>query len=397
MIVDVIMTGEFQRYGQRPWWNVFVAGVFFAVALVLYALDLYALRTDNQLPLWILVIQSAVLCVTQMFRRKAPLPALVIASCILLYDITYDLPLPVMLVFIDLLFSATLSASKRAAWVILGVMTVLALGISVTDGIVSENWRRAFFNMVNLFTLLIVPVWWSFNIRQQGELLHAERQQSRQMRQIAELDRRTAVNAERSRMARDLHDVVAGHLSAIAIQSEALLSMIDDENERKLVRKVLESVRENSLQSLAEMRSMIDLLRAEGGAPDPRTAPARLAELDKLLDSAKAGGLSLQVHTSFDELPVAVDLAAYRIIQEALTNALKHAGGGDARVEVQAVDDQLVIEVTNEMTGPPGKGTGTGLVNMRERAHAVGGDFQAGPWRGGWRVRAVLPTGGVAS
>ncbi|MFC5109967.1 sensor histidine kinase [Kibdelosporangium philippinense] len=393
----VLMIEGVRRYGQRPWWNLFVASSYLGVALVLYATNLYALRTENQLPVWVLVGQSMVLFAAQLFRHKAPIPALAIASCIMVYDFTYDLPLPVMIVFIDLLFCATLGASKRAAQVILGVMIALAVGISLVDGIASADWRRAFFTTVNLFTLLVVPIWWSFNIRQHEELLQAERKQSRQLRQIAELDRRTAVNAERSRMARDLHDVVAGHLSAIAIQSEALLTMVDDEKERKLVRTVLESVRQNSLQSLAEMRSMIDILRADGGTADPRTAPARLAELDKLLDSARAGGLSLDVHKSFDELPVAVDLAAYRIIQEALTNALKHAGGGGARVDVQVAGEELIIEVLNEMTGPPGKGTGTGLVNMRERAHAVGGDFQAGPWQGGWRVRAVLPMGGVAS
>jgi signal transduction histidine kinase len=171
------------------------------------------------------------------------------------------------------------------------------------------------------------------------------------------------------------------------------------DSDPKLVKTVLKSVRENSIQSLAEMRAMIEVLRADGGAEDPRTAPARLAELDRLIDSARAGGLDLDVRRSDKsaDLPVAVDLAAYRIVQEALTNALKHASGGVAKVEVRVEDGKLVVEVTNELTSTPGTGTGTGLVSMRERAHAVGGEFSAGPWAGGWRVRAVLPIGGVAS
>nr|WP_042195303.1 histidine kinase [Kibdelosporangium sp. MJ126-NF4]CEL21913.1 putative two-component system sensor kinase [Kibdelosporangium sp. MJ126-NF4]CTQ92693.1 putative two-component system sensor kinase [Kibdelosporangium sp. MJ126-NF4] len=394
----MILTVAIRRYRQRPWWDLFVALVFFGVALTLYATDLYAISPDNQLPLWVLISQSGVLCVAQVFRRKAPLAMLSIATGILLADLAYNLTLPVMLVFIDLLFNATLSTTRRASRIILATAVVIVFGIAIAAGVVSGDWRKAFFAFQSVFSLLIIPVWWSFNIRQHDEILQAERESTEQLRRIAELDRRTAVVAERAQMARDLHDVVAGHLSAIAIQSEALLTMAD--RDPKVVKTVLKSVRENSIQSLAEMRAMIDVLRADGGENDPRTAPARLAELDRLVDSARAGGLALDVHRAVqDELPVAVDLAAYRIIQEALTNALKHSGGGGAKVDVRVAGDRLIIEVVNDLTGAPaaGDGTGTGLVSMRERATAVGGDFEAGPWSGRWRVRAALPIGGVAS
>ncbi|ONI84401.1 hypothetical protein ALI144C_14650 [Actinosynnema sp. ALI-1.44] len=394
----MILTSWVRRYRPRPWWDVFVALCFFGVALVLYASDLYAISPANQLPLWVLISQSGLLCVAQMFRRKAPLAMLAIATGILLTDLAYNLTLPVMMVFVDLLFNATLSTTRRASRMILATAITIVVAISIVVGILSRDWRQGFFAFQGVSSLLIIPVWWSFNIRQHDELLQAERENSRQLRRIAELDRRTAVAAERGQMARDLHDVVAGHLSAIAIQSEALLTMADRDPD--LVRTVLKSVRENSIQSLAEMRAMIDVLRTDGGADDPRTAPARLAELDRLVDSARAGGLALDVHRAVDgELPVAVDLAAYRIIQEALTNALKHSGGGGATVDVRVVAGQLIIEVVNDLskTAAAGDGTGTGLVSMRERAHAVGGDFEAGPWSGGWRVRAALPMGGTAS
>ncbi|MET0233961.1 MAG: histidine kinase [Kibdelosporangium sp.] len=384
------------RYRARPWWDAFVALTFFAVALVLYATDFYTVSTAEQLPLWVLITQSAVLCVAQAFRRKAPLAMLGAGTVILLADFAYGVTVPVIMVFVDLLFSATTNSSRRASRFILGSVVAIVLGIGVVTVVLGGGWRTAFFNAMNAFGLLIVPVWWSFNVRQHSEIAEAERANSRQLRKIAELDRRTAVAAERTQMARDLHDVVAGHLSAIAIQSEALLTMAD--RDPGVVQAVLRSMRENSIQSLAEMRAMIDVLRADGGADEPRTAPARLAELDRLVDSARAGGLSLDVRRSSgaDDLPVAVDLAAYRIVQEALTNALKHASGGVARVEVRVENSQLIVEVTNDLTGEPGTGTGTGLVSMRERAHAVGGEFVAGPWSGGWRVRAVLPIG-VAS
>jgi signal transduction histidine kinase len=384
------------RYRDRPWWDAVVALTFFAVALVLYATDFYAVSITEQLPLWVLISQSAVLCVAQMFRKKAPLAMMGIGASILLADFAYNVSIPVILVFVDLLFSATTYTSRTASRFVLGSAIAVVLGIGVFTAVATGDWRAAFFNTINAFSLLVVPVWWAFNVRQHSEIAEAERANSRQLRKIAELDRRTAVAAERAQMARDLHDVVAGHLSAIAIQSEALLTMADSDPE--LVRRVLKSVRENSIQSLAEMRAMIEVLRADGGAEDPRTAPARLAELDRLLDSARAGGLELDVRRSggADDLPVAVDLAAYRIVQEALTNALKHASGGVAKVEVRVESSQLIVEVTNDLTGDPGTGTGTGLVSMRERAHAVGGSLVAGPWSGGWRVRAVLPLGGVA-
>ncbi len=191
-------------------------------------------------------------------------------------------------------------------------------------------------------------------------------------------------------MARDLHDVVAGHLSAIALQSEAVLSVAGDDP--ATVRTVLASVRENSVQSLAEMKAMIDLLRAE--EPDPHTAPARLADLERLLDSARAAGLDVTVQAELGgELPAAVDLTAYRIVQEALTNAVKHAAGSQARVMVRRDGDVVVVEVTNNLTAVPSAVEGTRLVSMRERAAALGGTLTAGLAAGGWRVHVVLPTG----
>ncbi|NRN67288.1 Integral membrane sensor signal transduction histidine kinase [Kibdelosporangium sp. 4NS15] len=385
------MSEAVTRYRRSGWWDVVIALVFFAVALVLYATDLYALVPQEQLPLGLLITQSAVLCVAQMLRRRAPLVMLAIATGILLGNLSYGLPIPVIIVFVYLLVNATLSTTRRGSRFILAGAIVTVLTVGVADVGVTGDWRHGFFTVLNVFSLLIVPVWWSFNIRQHDEILEAERASSRQLHRIAELDRRTAVADERAWMARDLHDVVAGHLSAIAIQAEALLSVAD--RDPQLVRTVLKSVRENSIQSLAEMRAMIDVLQADNGEKSPRTAPATLAELDRLVDSARAGGLVLEIRRAFGDLPVAVDLAAYRIVQEALTNALKHASGGSAAVEVRVEDTHLIVEVTNDLTGPPGAGAGTGLVSMRERAHAVGGDFQAGPWSGGWRVRAVLPLG----
>jgi signal transduction histidine kinase len=145
------------------------------------------------------------------------------------------------------------------------------------------------------------------------------------------------------------------------------------------------------------MRAMIVLLRADGEPQDEATAPARLADLAKLIASARVSGMEIEVRNEIDEsvsLPAAVDLTAYRIAQEALTNAMKHAPRSTARVEIRFVDGMLTVEVANALTREPWSttDTGTGLLNMRERAVTVGGTFFAGPSENGWLVRAILPT-----
>lgn len=235
----------------------------------------------------------------------------------------------------------------------------------------------------------VIPVWWAMNVRQHRAAAEEQRARADQLARINELDRTAAVQAERARMARDLHDVIAGHLSAIAIQSEAVLSMVD--GDPAAMRRVLRSVRENSVQSLTEMQAMIRLLRSDESDVE-RTAPSRLRDIAQLLDSARAAGLDVEAAAAaVADLPVAVNLSAYRIVQEALTNVVKHAPGARASVTVDRRDSTLVVEVTNERTGPPANGAGHGLLNMRERAQAVGGVLEAGPHERLWRVRAELP------
>jgi signal transduction histidine kinase len=156
-------------------------------------------------------------------------------------------------------------------------------------------------------------------------------------------------------------------------------------------------VRRDSVASLAEMRTMIGLLRTDGaGDSDPRTAPAGLDRLDALLESAGGTGLRIEVDDARGggvELPAALDLAAFRIVQESLTNAAKHAPRSRVRLHLDDHDGELVIEIENDLVpgAPAGGGTGTGLLGLNERAGAVGGTVTAGPDGGRWRVRAVLP------
>ncbi|GAA1337566.1 histidine kinase [Catellatospora bangladeshensis] len=357
--------------------EVLVAAGFFALGVLVYRLELDLFFSAEQpTPQVARLAVLAVACVGQAFRRSAPVIALVVVTAAVAVDFTHGLSIPLVLVFVDMLFVVSLEGPRRLHRALVGLVASGTLGLTLVLAL-HGDWRESLYAGLQVFSLVCVPVWWATNIRQ-------HRDSAEQVARIAELDRRAAVGAERTRMARDLHDVIAGHLSAIAIQSEAVLSMPADS---ETVRTVLRSVRENSVRSLAEMRTMIDVLRADDAVDEPVTV--RLADAARLVDSARAGGLAVDFAIDdVDGLPVAVDLAAYRILQEALTNALKHGSSASVRVERQV--RRLVVVVRNTARDAAG-GTGTGLVSMAERAHAVGGAFTAGRDGGDWLVRAELP------
>ena len=225
-------------------------------------------------------------------------------------------------------------------------------------------------------------------------------------RQLAEQERRhsgeRALLEERQRIARELHDVVAHHMSVIAIQAEAAPYKTADPPP-ELVESFAE-IRGSALAGLAELRRVLGVLRTGGQDTAPQPG---LAELDALLDSARAGGVSVTVTRSGDPvtLPEGVDLSAYRIVQEALSNAMRHAPGSHVRLHLVYRPGSLRLEIRNDAQAPAGSaapvlvtsgaraaGGGHGLVGMRERATMLGGSLQAGPTEdGGFEVTAVLP------
>ncbi|GGP83949.1 sensor histidine kinase [Saccharothrix coeruleofusca] len=374
------MTGVLIRSTRR---DVLVALGSFALGALAYLLGLDRMwGSGDHASTGVRLALLGVACAGQLFRHTAPPLALAVVVAACAADTALGSSLPVTGVMIDVLHVAALDGSRRLHRVIRAAVAVITVAVVAVVAVLGD-WRQSLGAGLQVFSLLIVPVWWAANIREHRE--GAER-----VARMAELDRRAAVSAERARMARDLHDVVAGHLSAIAIQSEALLSAPGKDPE--LVRTVLKSVRENSLRSLAEMRTMIDVLRADDPVDEPVTA--RLGEVGRLVESARAGGLRVgAVVGNVDGLPVAVDVAAYRIVQESLTNALKHAPRSEVSLVVERQVRRLVVVVRNPLRDGVARGTGTGLVSMAERAHAVGGSFRAGPVDGGWVVRAELPLG----
>jgi signal transduction histidine kinase len=201
-----------------------------------------------------------------------------------------------------------------------------------------------------------------------------------------------AVAAERQRIARELHDVVAHSVSVMTVQAAAVRRLLRDDQQRE--RQALETVEATGREALTEMRRLVGLLREQGTMPEFAPQPG-LATIHALLENVRAAGLpvELEIDGTPRELPPGIDLAAYRVVQEALTNALKYGGTAHAWVSLHWHDLELELEVANDGKGDgAGSGGGHGLAGMRERVSLYGGTVDSGPRDGGgYVVRARLP------
>ena len=206
-----------------------------------------------------------------------------------------------------------------------------------------------------------------------------------------------AVAAERARIAREMHDIVAHHLTVMVTLSEAAVAASASSPERAA--DVMRSVSATGRSALADTRRVLGVLRQrpDQGPGDTLRPVPDLTQLDALIEQVRSAGLdtTLEIHGQAADVPAGVQLTAYRLVQEALTNTLKHGGpGARASVRLHYLPGELLVDIDDDGAGaaaPATAGVGSGLLGMRERVHAYGGDVQAGPRRpGGWRVSARL-------
>ncbi len=212
-------------------------------------------------------------------------------------------------------------------------------------------------------------------------------------RLVAEQEEQTrrAIAEERATIARELHDVVAHAISVTVLQSRGARRMLGRDEDQ--VRRSLDAIEHTNTQALGDMRRLLALLRDTEGDAAHAPQPS-LARLDDLVADVEDSGLPVLVETTGDDtgIPPGVDLSAYRIIQEALTNVLKHAGPATATVSLTFGADDLTLAVTDTGSGGHVNGTGHGLVGIRERVAVVGGEVEVGPGPdGGFALRARLP------
>jgi signal transduction histidine kinase len=229
-------------------------------------------------------------------------------------------------------------------------------------------------------------------------LLVATRAQLAREAQTREEQARRRAVEERLRIARELHDVFGHTMATISVQAGVGIHLLQQRPAQAV--EALTTIKQISDQGLTDVKTILGILRADNDPDQPRTPRGGLDQLDALLDPVRAAGVQpqLTVHGSARPLPAAVDLAAYRIIQEALTNVLRHAGARTAWLDLCYEPSQVVIRILDDGTASPGQaGTngqdGHGISGMRERALALSGRFTAGPHPdGGFQVRCALPT-----
>ncbi|MEU6754810.1 histidine kinase [Streptomyces sp. NPDC046685] len=370
-----------------------VAGVL--SGLVLWSFGVYSSSVRDLLPAWVALVPLGVLSALELLRRTRPALALAVGTlCVIANEFTVG-SLAAILIFTDLMYAAVVYG-KPAAARRLPVSTGL---ITVAVTIAALAWLRTpEALLIGVVTGLVSfgPALTGATLRNHREAAVAARLRAEQTALLAEMDRAQAIVAERARMARELHDMVANHLSAIAIHSTAALSI----DTAGASRDALGVIRENSVQGLAEMRRLIGLLRDAGAEREPVAVPS-LDGLEALVAQARTNGSAsgLDFVLRDDRPPgepvtAPVELAAYRILQESLTNALKHAVPGTVTVHVGREAGVLTVTVDSpygERPGPRAPGSGAGLIGMRERTELLGGEFTAGAAGGMWRVRAALP------
>ncbi|GIJ60259.1 two-component sensor histidine kinase [Virgisporangium aurantiacum] len=312
-------------------------------------------------------------------RRRYPVAVGVAAlAAIAAYGALLHRPGPIMLVFVVALYTVVDEGHLAVA---LGLGAASVVAFAVAD--VNTRGNGATLLHAGWVVAVIVGV-----TRNRRAYLTEARARAVAAEQRAEEAARRRATEERLRIARELHDVLGHHLSMINVQASAALHRPDPDRSTQ----ALTAIKQASRETLQELRRTIGILRTDG----PVAAPG-LDGLDDLVTTARRAGLEIRAELAETRpLPPDVDLAAFRIVQEALTNVTRHAGATAAVVRVRPDRDAVVVEIEDDGTGAPGP-AGAGITGMTERAEALGGTLATGPGpAGGFRVSARLPLGVAA-
>ncbi|MCX4824663.1 sensor histidine kinase [Streptomyces sp. NBC_01142] len=282
-------------------------------------------------------------------------------------------------------------------------VAVKALLVTVTVGFVLEAFvlgKHAAYSSTSVTAALVYAVVVLIGTSLHGRRVARDQLVEQESLTAEERSRRTLLE-ERNRIARELHDVVAHHMSVISIQAQVAPHLVQNPSDE--LKENLEGIRENALEALTELRRVLGVLRSENPKnPEdsegiPHAPQPTLARLDSLVENVRSAGLSITTDRSGTPHPLSpgVELSAYRIIQEALSNAIRHAPGTHVRVEIAYKKSMLGVRVINTAPtepAPPSPGAGHGLLGMRERAAMLGGGLAAGRTPdGGYEVTAHLP------
>ncbi|MFF5492871.1 sensor histidine kinase [Streptomyces aquilus] len=348
----------------------------------------WGIRTPDPLSLVLIGLSAAAL----VLRRRAPITVLALTGTFSIVEcVTGDPRAPVAMSAVIALYTVASTTDRPTTWRV-GLLTMTVLTAAAMLGgplpwYAQEN--------LGIFAWTGIGATAGDAVRSRRAFVQAIQDRAEKAERTREEEARRRVAEERLRIARDLHDVVAHHIALVNVQAGVAAHVMDKRPDQ--AKEALSHVREASRSALNELRATVGLLR-QSGDPEAPTEPAPgLDRLDELTGTFRSAGLQVEVARADagTTLPTAVDLAAYRVIQEALTNVQKHAGGeAKAEVSVVRVGPNIEITVLDNGAGEvePADGGGHGLLGMRERVTALRGTLTTGPrYGGGFRVHAILP------
>jgi signal transduction histidine kinase len=339
-----------------------------------------------------IVVIGAISCAALIFRRRWPRQVMAITVAgMMVFLATGGMRSPITLAPMLGVYTLALVSSRRAT-VWLGVTSAFAVGAAAVL-LGDQSWIGPI--VVANAAELGLGAAIGDSVRSRRAYIAAIEERAHRAERTREEEATRRVMEERLRIARELHDVLAHHIALINVQAGVAALVLDDKPDQ--ARESLAHIRQAGRDALDELRTTVGLLRQPDSPDELPTEPAPgLDRLPDLIASFTASGLSVDpwIEGETQDLPATIDLTAYRIVQEALTNVSKHAGDATASVRLTFAPSDLRIEVTDTGTGQnlAAPGTGHGLLGMRERALSVGGTFSAGPGRhGGFQVLARLP------
>jgi signal transduction histidine kinase len=381
--------------------DLIAAALLFGIGAALLALGSYE-RFGFSVPHAMRFVPLVLVCAGVVLRRAHPGVTLALGVIGFGMEAVIGFSLAVVFVFTDNLYAYARYGSRRGLAVMIRVVVVAVIGVGVYVA-VADGRAAAILSSAAIAALVLAsPVFSALIVRQAHDRANLEAERAEQATRLADVRRREAVLRERTIMARELHDTVANYLSAIALQSTALQSRKD--LDEATVRTSVAAIRSSSVEGLAELRRIIGLLRAadNGTGEGEDLASYRIDQVPELVGRIRAVGLKVDfdIEGAQRELPAEVELTAYRLVQEALTNALKY--GSDAAVVIEYGPERLGVQVVNALNpaAEPVPGGGAGLVGMTERVRLLGGKVHAGldsTHKDGdrWKVSAEIPTGGI--
>jgi signal transduction histidine kinase len=327
------------------------------------------------------------------WRRSRPVAVALVVACANVVEVgvggEHD-SIVFLAAFLIIAYSLGAHATRIRAMVSGLVMLAATGSVSQAAQPVPTSARDWASTVAGDAALIFVPFLLGLVLRQQRQRAETLEQLTVQLEREREERASAAVAEERTRIARDLHDEVAHAMSVIAVQADAAEGALA--HDPRLVERPLLAIRDTARQALGDMRRVLGMLRADTAAelaPEPG-----LARASALLEQARTGGLDVQLRVEGEPtpLPPALDVTAYRVLQEALTNVRKHAGAQRVEVVLRYSSSAIGIDVVDDGAGTSsGPGTGRGLAGIRERVALFGGEFVAGPRTRGFAVRVTLP------